>query len=376
MLDPLAPTRREALAVAAGLPLIVAGRAEPQPPAVRAAAIVRRLSPAQQVGQLIMVGAPAADPTQAAALVRRFHLGGVLLAGRSSLGVAATAARVTALRRAVASPTSPRLWVAANQEGGFVQTLDGPGFSTIPTAQAQWALTGPELLAASALWARQLSRAGIDVDLAPVTDVVPGPPQDNPPIGLLQREYGRTPNDVEWAVARVVRGYATAGITATLKHFPGLGKVAANTDTHADVTDLITTRSALTEQPWRTGIAAGAGLVMISSARYARIDPRHLAVFSPTIITGMLRGDLRWTSVVISDDLGVAAAVAAVAPGLRAVAFIQAGGDVVLTADPAVVPEMVGALLARARVSPAFRAMIGAAVLRVLTRKARMGLLR
>lgn len=391
---PTASTRREALAAGAALPLAglrtsataAAGTLPRGPvpnPLERARAVAARLSPAQQVGQLVMVGAPAGDPAQAATLVGRYHLGGVLLAGRSSLGVAATAARVAALRRAVGSPTAGAgaagevgLWVAANQEGGFVQTLDGPGFSTIPTARAQWALTGPELRAAAELWAGQLARAGVDVDLAPVTDVVPGNPQDNPPIGLLQREYGRTPDDVEWAVAKVVRGYAAAGVTATLKHFPGLGKVPANTDTHADVTDVVTTRSALTEQPWRTGIAAGAGLVMVSSARYARIDPRHLAVFSARIITGMLRGDLGWTGVVMSDDLGVAAAVAAVAPGLRAVSFLRAGGDVVLTADPGVVPEMVGALVAHARVDRTFRAAVAAAVLRVLTRKARMGLLR
>jgi beta-N-acetylhexosaminidase len=385
-------TRRTALAATAALPLVLA-RSRPSAAvaetgpirapaasgtaAARARAAAARMSPAQQVGQLLMVGAPATDPEQIAVLVRRHHVGGVLLDGRSTLGVTATAAQVAGLRRAVGSPgtSGAGLWVATNQEGGFVQTLGGPGFSTIPTAQAQWALTGPELVAASALWARQLARAGVDVNLAPVTDVVPGNPLDNPPIGALEREYGRTPDDVEWAVAKVVQGYASAGVTATLKHFPGLGKVTANTDTHADVVDPITTRSALTEQPWRTGITAGAGLVMVASARYARIDPRHLAVFSSTIITGMLRGDLGWTGVVISDDLGPAVAVAAVAPGLRAVSFVAAGGDVVLTADPNLVPEMAAAVLARGHASPAFGALISAAVVRVLTRKAVMGLL-
>ena len=183
-----------------------------------------------------------------------------------------------------------------------------------------------------------LARAGVNVDLAPVTDVVPGDPTKNPPIGYFHREYGRTAGAVERAVSAVVPGYTSAGVAATLKHFPGLGKVTANTDTTANVVDRVTQRSALTEGPWRSGIAAGAGLVMISSAHYARIDAHHIAAFSPIVITGMLRDDLGYTGVVISDDLGNAVAVAAVEPGQRAVSFITAGGDVVLTVNAALVP--------------------------------------
>lgn len=348
-------------------------------PAQRARAVLAHLTLDQQVGQLIMAGVPATDPAAAAALVTRYHVGEVFLGGRSAVGVAVTAARVAALRRVATRSAAPTgrvgLWVATDQEGGAVQVLGGPGFSTIPSAVTQSTRSTAALRADSALWARQLARAGLDVDLAPVTDVVPGDPALNPPIGVFRREYGRTAAAVERAVPAVVAGYADAGVTATLKHFPGLGQVTANTDTTPDVVDTRTTRSAATEATWRAGIAAGAGLVMVSSARYARIDPAHLAPFSTTVVTGMLRGDLHWRGVVISDDLGAARAVASVAPGGRALAFVQAGGDVVLTVDPTVVPAMVAALLAHARAVPGFRTRIGASALRVLTLKAEMGLL-
>ncbi len=114
---------------------------------------------------------------------------------------------------------------------------------------------------------------------------------------------------------------------------------------------------------------------MISSAVYSRIDATHPAVFSPTVIRGMLRGDLGFTGVVVSDDLGRAKQVQSWAAGDRAVDFLAAGGDLVLTVDPTVVPTMVRTVTARAASDSAFRAAVHAAVLRVLTVKAWYGLL-
>jgi len=380
-----------AVGPAAVAPVAVAGRAAGTAPTrsghrvgaalVGAAAVARarsvrsRMTLAQEVGQLVMAGVPATDPARAAALVATYHLGGVFLAGRSYAGVAVTAAGVRRLRSVAVPAAGTAIWVATDQEGGFVQVLNGPGFSRIPSAATQSTSTFAGLRASSATWAGQLARTGVDVDLAPVADVVPGNPAANPPIGYYGRQYGRSIGDVVWAVRAVVPGYASAGVTATVKHFPGLGRVTANTDTHVDVVDAVTTRSGANESPFRAALTAGAGLLMVSSARYTRIDARHQAVFSPTVIGGMIRGDLRWQGVVISDDLGAAASVAAVPVGSRAVSFVAAGGDVVLTVDPRLVPAMATALIAHARGVPAFRAQVDASVLRVLTRKAQQGLL-
>jgi beta-N-acetylhexosaminidase len=141
------------------------------------------------------------------------------------------------------------------------------------------------------------------------------------------------------------------------------------------VTDTVTTRTSADIAPFRAAVTAGAQLLMVSSAYYRRIDAGRPAVFSPTVITGMIRGDLRFTGVVVSDDLGNAAQVRAWSPGTRATSFLDAGGDIVLTVNPTVVPAMVAAVTARAASNSAFRARVAAAALRVLTVKAADGLL-
>jgi beta-N-acetylhexosaminidase len=114
---------------------------------------------------------------------------------------------------------------------------------------------------------------------------------------------------------------------------------------------------------------------MVSTAIYARIDPGVPAAFSRTIVTGMLRGDLGYRGVIISDDLGAAAQVRNVSAGQRAIRFVAAGGDVVLTVDASLAGAMTHALIARARNSAAFRRRVDAAALTVLQAKQAAGLL-
>jgi beta-N-acetylhexosaminidase len=113
---------------------------------------------------------------------------------------------------------------------------------------------------------------------------------------------------------------------------------------------------------------------MISTATYLRIDPDVIAAFSPRVIDGMLRNRMAYRGVVISDDLGIARSVADVPVGRRAVRFVAAGGDVVLTVVPEQAAAMVRALARRAVASPQFRETVAAAATRVLVRKARAGL--
>ena len=115
---------------------------------------------------------------------------------------------------------------------------------------------------------------------------------------------------------------------------------------------------------------------MVGSAHYSKIDGETPALFSKKIVDGMLREDLGFDGVVITDDVGAAEAVAATPVGARATKFIAAGGDIVLTADPGQVPTMVSAIESRAKGDPAFARQVTASVTRVLTLKEGMGLLR
>jgi beta-glucosidase-like glycosyl hydrolase len=340
-------------------------------------ALLARLSLEQRVGQLLMVGVPATGPTAAQLdLVARYHVGSVILTGRSSLGTAATSdisARLQAQATTATNAGVPLL-ISTDQEGGAVQVLSGPGFSTMPSALVQGTESTSTLRQRARTWGGQLRSAGVRVDLAPVADTVPAG-ADNPPIGNFDRQYGSTPATVSSHAGAFAAGMEDAGIIPTVKHFPGLGRVTRNTDTSSGVTDTVTTRTDAYLAPFASASRTGSPFVMMSTAIYSRIDPANPAAFSPTVLGGMLRGDLGFDGVVVSDDLGNAVQVAAYTPGERATRFVAAGGDLVLTVSTARLPAMYDALLTRARADAGFRARVAQSAGRVLLAKQRLGLL-
>ncbi|WP_460831683.1 glycoside hydrolase family 3 N-terminal domain-containing protein [Nocardioides hungaricus] len=344
------------------------------------AQVLRGLSLEQRVGQLFMVGTPADRvDRRTRSQIGRYHVGNVMLTGRSYDGVRDPRRVSRAMRGEVsaASTGNVRLFVATDQEGGQVRVLQGPGLSDIPSAlvQGRWSLS--RLRDGAETWGEQLRSAGVNMNLAPVLDTVPSrrAARHNPPIGRYDRQFGYTTRVVARHGLAFLRGMLDAGVTPTAKHFPGLGRVHANTDVASNVTDRVTTRRDPYLRPFRAAVEDGVPVVMMSTAYYRRIDPRRPAAFSPVVVGRMLRGDLGFRGVVISDDLARAEQVASVPPAGRAVRFIRAGGDLVLIVDPAPLPEMYGAVLARAQRSKAFQALVNASALRILRAKDRQGLL-
>lgn len=333
----------------------------------------------QRVGQLFLLGVGAGHLSSAeTSAIETYHLGSAWLVNNRTGGVASIRP-LTAEIQALATDANThdvRFFVAADQEGGLVQRLAGFGFSTIPSAVEQGQLPATTLEADAAAWGGELSAAGINLNFAPVMDVVPpGGDATNQPIGALHREYGHDPATAGSHGAAVIRGMAQAGIATTIKHFPGLGRVAGNTDTAAGVVDSTTTADDPYLGSFGTGIDAGAPFVMVSLATYSAIDPAHQAVFSPAIIGTLLRGRLGFHGVVMSDDLGYAASVAALAPGDRATAFVAAGGDIMIVAGTDAASKMAAAVLARAGSDSGFAAQVDAAALSVLRAKQAYGLL-
>jgi beta-N-acetylhexosaminidase len=375
--SPTASTPRPS--TAAPTPAADPPSSSPVPAAVQAA--YRRMTPAQRAGQLFMAGTPATTASAAVlGVIRHQHVGSVILTGRSHASVSATHAVTRRLQGAAtaAATGGVPLVVAADQEGGNVQVLQGPGFSRMPTALTQGGWGAVQLKASARTWGQQLAAAGVNLNLAPVMDTVPSPQaaRTNAPIGFYRREYGYTPGTVATHGTAFLTGMASARVATSVKHFPGLGRVRGNTDTTAGVTDTVTTSTDPYLRPFAAGVRAGAPFLMPSSAYYSRIDPRHPAAFSATVLQGLVRRQLRFPGVVISDDLGSAKQVARWTPGQRATMFVDAGGDMVLSVDASVVPAMVRAVTARMASSPAFARKVDAAALRVLTVKHRMGLLR
>ncbi len=346
------------------------------PPDACARSVLARMDLPGRAGQVMMVGIPAADPLPGYADATGYRIGSVFLAGRSSAGVDAVRAAVMQMQTSAIGTTGAFLHVAADQEGGNVQTLRGPGFTDLPPALDQ-AAAGPQALGErTAGWAAELAAAGLPLDLAPVADVVPaGTAAQNPPIGASSRQYGAQPSVVAPLVAAVVTALEGAGVGATVKHFPGLGRVRVNTDTSTGAVDEQTSPTDPALQPFMAGIDAGATAVMVSSASYPQLDPDQLAPFSTAIVQGLLKDRLGFGGVVVSDDLGNAVAVSGRPPGQRAVDFVAAGGDLVLTVNGADAQPMTAALIARARAETAFAARLDDAALRVLRSKQDAGLL-
>ena len=215
----------------------------------------------------------------------------------------------------------------------------------------------------------------MNLNLAPVMDTVPaGTAATNAPIGELDREFGSDPqSNGEHGVA-FIDGMASAGVASVAKHFPGLGRVAGNTDFTSDVVDSVTTATDPYLSSYRDAINAGVPYMMVAEATYTKIDPYHLAVFSP-VIMGLLRNGLGFNGVIVSDDLGDAAAVASIPAGQRALDFLDAGGDLITSQSFAPAEEMASTVLASASSDPAFRATVDAAARRVLAAKQVQGLL-
>ena len=322
----------------------------------------------QQVGRLVVAGVPVdgADQT-AAGLVHERFVRGVFLHGRSDADIAGVRALVDAQQAAVPTGDPAPLIVATDQEGGDVQVLQGPGFSAMPYATEQAAMGADDLRAQSKTWGSELAAAGITLNLAPVADLVPDEATGaaNAPIGAYLRNYGYDAEHVAAGAGAFADGMEASGVAATVKHFPGLGRVVGNTDYESDVVDAVTTRADPSVELYRGLIRPGRA-VMVSLARYDLIDPAVPAVFSKEIVTGMLRGDLGFDGVVITDDVSSAQAVAAWAPGDRAVAAVEAGCDIVLaSADSSVAGEMLDALLARAEADPVFADRVAESAARV-----------
>lgn len=265
--------------------------------------------------------------------------------------------------------------LAADQEGGKVRVLRGSAAQEVPAA-ASLGEEGPEAVHAGYTGiGEDLARHGIDVALSPVADVVdPALGTANAPVGQLERGFGTDPALVSACVSAAVEGLDAHGVAATLKHFPGLGGVTSNTDHAAEgITDEQLTADHPTLESFRAGIAAGAQLVMLSSAIYPQLDPENPAMFSATVVEGLLRGAMAFDGPVITDDIGAAVAVTDVPVADRITRLLEAGGDAVLTADPALTGELIEAAVGWAQSDPAREERLRESAARMLRLKETLG---
>lgn len=307
------------------------------------------------VGETV-VGALAGQPSPSfLARVREGRVGGVILVGRwrSSAAISAATARLQAAACAAGAP----LLVGVDQEGGRVRRL--PWAAPADSERALGSRGDPRRVAEEArAAAADLRTAGVDVDFAPVADVLAGPSSF-----LRNRAFSSDAAVVSELAAAFVRGLQSAGVAATAKHFPGLGTAHASTDARPVV--IQAGKAVLTRAlaPFRSAIAAGARLVMVSSAAYPALDPAAgPAMFSRPIVSGLLRGGLGFRGVVVTDALDAPAAARTPHAAARA---IGAGVDLLLYTGEAAGEAGYASLLADASKSAQLRRELTAADRRI-----------
>ena len=311
-------------------------------PPSAAVRLLEGLSTRELAGQLVLVGIAAGSEIPPATF-EEHHAGGIFL-----LQVWESAEQVDAVVDSALSLARPELppLLAVDQEGGQVRMLRGDAARETASAETLGA-EGPQAVAdAYTSIGEDLSARGLHVALSPVADVVdPELGDANEPVGGLDRGFGTDPEQVADCVTAAVEALSEQGIGATLKHFPGLGRVEQNTDFSAEgIEDGTTGPEDPFLESFRAGIDAGAQLVMMSSAIYPRIEPDVPAMFSAAAIQDLLRDGLGFEGLVVTDDIGAAQAVADVPVAERATRLLEAGGDAVLTADPSLTGELVDAI--------------------------------
>jgi beta-N-acetylhexosaminidase len=277
------------------------------------------------VGQTIVAKLGAKGPDQALiSRVRKGQVGGVIAFESDAQELRAD---VQQLQGAASAGDNPPLLVMVDQEGGDVKRLkDGPpDISPVDLGKSgdedqsrdQGEQTGS-----------YLKGLGVNVDLAPVLDVS----QPNTADTIKSRTFGSSPDNVAAVGTAFAQGLQDGGAIATAKHFPGLGRATVNTDDNAVAIAATSDQLQNDIRPFRAAVDAGVGMVMVSTATYKTLGASKPAALSPTIVRGLLRTQLGFKGVVITDDLEGAAVSSTVPPAAAAASALQAGNDLLLYA--------------------------------------------
>ncbi|MBV9852749.1 MAG: beta-N-acetylhexosaminidase [Armatimonadetes bacterium] len=287
----------------------------------------------EKIGQMLLLGWQGAGAqgvnAQAAALVDELAAGGVIVFTRNVGTPEELRETITSLQARSLALGAPPLFVAVDQEGGRVSRLGPPHFFRPPSAREVGRTGDPgEARAAARAIAGQLRPLGLNWDFAPVLDVNNNP--RNPVIG--DRSYGDDPQLVAAMGIAAVRGFQEdGGILACGKHFPGHGDT--DTDSHLALPRIAHGRDRLGQVelvPFRAAIAAGLAAIMTAHILFPALDPALPATLSPRILTGLLREELDFQGLIITDCLemqGVARGWGTPEAGMLAV---EAGADILL----------------------------------------------
>ena len=350
---------------------------QPLPPDQLAQQTLAQMSLEQKVGQVFMLGFVGTELNESnRALIQGLHLGGVTLFARN-IDNATQLAKLDHDLQTIADPVP--LFISVDQEGGLVVRVTD-GATIFPGNMAVGATGDPAL-------ARQVAQAsanemlamGVNMDLGPVVDVNTNPL--NPVIGV--RSYGSRVDLVSAMAMQAVEGVQSTGVSAVAKHFPGHGDT--DVDSHRDlpvVPHPLERLESLEFKPFQAAMQAGVDGIMTAHLYLPRIEPQQdlPATLSRTVLTGLLREQLGYQGLVLTDALDMDAIKKDRTSAEAAVDAFDAGADMLLIAginedDRMHLGDGPPALLAAVQSGRISEARLDESVLRILTAKARRGVL-
>ena len=286
-------------------------------------------APALDPGGLLMVGLPGLtvdDSTRE--LIQDQRVNDFILFKRNVADPEQLTRLCAGLVQACRQAGLPPPLIAIDQEGGSVARL-GPPFTQF--VDARRLAEGPEPEAALTAYARtcaaELGQVGINFNLAPVLDLCPA----GQGYYMERRVLGADPATVARLGALVIATMQAGGLAACAKHFPGLG--FARLDPHREISAIARNREQLAREdlpPFQAAAAAGVAAIMTSHTIYPALDPEHPATLSPAILTELLRRQMGYAGVIVSDDLEMGAISRHHQLAEAALASIQAGADLLL----------------------------------------------
>ncbi|WP_293179310.1 glycoside hydrolase family 3 N-terminal domain-containing protein [Oceanithermus sp.] len=296
-------------------------------------------------GDFMVLSFSGTEPPDA--LIERYHPAGVILFPSNLADDPVGLVRTLRTRY-------PDLLVFIDQEGGPFYTYRAPGVPRFPSAMALAASGDADLVrAVGRAIGQEIAYLGANVDLAPVLDVNVNP--ENPIIGL--RSFGADPQAVARYGLAFARGLEEAGVLWTAKHFPGHGDTQTDSHTGLPIVDKPRAEIERVElAPFRAAVDADVPVIMTAHILYPALDPDYPATLSRKILTGLLRDEMGYQNLIITDDMGMRAISNRWGAGEAAVRAVEAGADLVLVGRGGGTAEEVyaalDAALASGRIAP------------------------
>jgi beta-N-acetylhexosaminidase len=292
-------------------------------------AIIDRMSPAQKAGQLFLLAYPGKDPGIIKPLIETYGLCGCYISQDNAETFAEAQSFTAGLQTMSMANHNLPLLLGVDQEGAWgvlvPESHTGPGNLALGAAMDEnivrdmYRSIGKEMLS-----------VGYNTVLGPCADVNSNP--RSPIIGA--RSFGEFPERVARCVDAGVRGLLSSGILATVKHFPGHG--ATEVDTHRLIPEVNKSLDELRKQdlfPFMAGIKAGVQIVMTSHIKYPQVDPEHPATLSKKILEELLRKEMGFSGIILSDSMNMGAIRKFYDPAESTLLALKAGVDVVMLAE-------------------------------------------